>query len=83
MSLPYPNIPPQYRKVEKVGPYYRNVMVVEVLSTSPLDDTSRSHAREYLEAALDDTVARIKAVYSVEVVTSERFDPMLRDGLRL
>ncbi len=77
----YPGMAPSYKSVHKTGGYSRTCLVVEMLSLGNLDATQLAYVQEQLEAAL----ARIlpAVVEKSQVVTPDRFDPILRDGLRL
>lgn len=82
MSKPYPSFHPSYKTVPKVGGYARECLVVELLSLDKLDQTQLAQIREQLEAAIDNL--HINAIIEKkEVVTSDRFDPLVRQGLRL
>jgi hypothetical protein len=78
----YPDYPPSYREVPKIGGYFRQCLVVELLCLQELDNTQLAQVQERLEAALSNLPLN-SIVEKTEVVTSDRFDPVLRQGLRL
>ena len=82
MSKPYPGYTPNYKIIPKVGGYFRECLVVELLCPDKLDRIQLAQIQERLEAALESL--NINAIVEKkEVVTSDRFDPILRQGLRL
>ena len=78
----YPEYPPSYEEVPKVGGYSRQCLVVELLSLDRLDNTQIAQIQERLEAALSNLHLSV-IIEKTEVVTADRFDPILRRGLRL
>jgi hypothetical protein len=81
---PYPGYPPNYQVVDDTGGYHRNCFVIELLSLGPLDNTQMALVQEQLEAALDRLHHQLRAsVEAAQVVTPDRFDPVLCAGLRL
>ncbi len=78
---PYPGYPPSYRRVDKTGGFTRTCLVLEILSLGGLTDAELTHVTEQLEAAM----ARIlpAVIEKSQVVTQDRFDRLLLDGLRL
>ncbi len=80
---PYPGYPPSYRVVDSVGGFSRTCLAVEFLSLGRLEPAQLAIVTEQLEATvakLRDSVTTIKAG---ELITPDRFDPLLRQGLRL
>ena len=78
----YPGYPPSYKEVPKMGGYSRQCLVVELLSLDKLDNTQIAQIQERLEAALS-SLHLSSIIEKTEVVTADRFDPILRRGLRL
>ncbi len=80
---PYPGFPPSYKTVEETGGYKRNIIVLEFLSMGPLDSASFAMVQEQLEALVERLQHQIPYIEGTDVVLPDRFDPVLRDGLRL
>jgi hypothetical protein len=78
---PYPGYPPSYRVVPQIGNYTRTCLVIELLSDRKLDDLQVAQIRERLEATIQNTCAAF--VERSDVITPNRFDRSLLDGLRL
>jgi len=81
MSKPYPGYPPSYKEIPKVGNYIRECLVIELLCIDKLEPAQLAQIRERLEAALEGIANA--TVEKKEVITSDRFDPVLKQGLRL
>ncbi len=82
LDKPYPGYPPNYKLVDKLGGFHRNCLVIEILSLDSLDNCSIALIKEQVEA----TLARLSVsigIEKAEVVSKERFDQSLKDGLRL
>lgn len=79
---PYPEYPPSYREVPKIGGYVRKCFVIELLCLDELDNVQQAIVQEKLEAALAN-LSLNAIIQKAEVVTPDRFDPVLRQGLRL
>ncbi len=81
---PYPGYPPSYKVVDETGGYNRTCMVVELLSLGALSPIQMTMIQEQLEAAVHKIQFQMRAtIESSQVVTPDRFDPVLRSGLRL
>lgn len=80
---PYPGYPPSYRKVDETGGYTRTCLVVELLSLGSLDAVQMALVQEQLEATVERLRRQLAVVEVSQVVTPDRFDPTLREGLRL
>lgn len=80
---PYPGYPPSYRTVDNTGGYTRTCLVVELLSLGALDQTQMALVQEQLEATVERLRRQLAVVEVSQVVTPDRFDPVLREGLRL
>lgn len=80
-KAPYPGYTPSFRVVDKTGGYDRTCLVVEIMSDGRLNAAQLAHIQEQLEA----TLARVlpAVVEKSQVVTPDRFDSMLREGLRV
>lgn len=81
MKAPYPGMAPSYKSVHKTGGYNRTCLVIELLSLGGLDSAQIAYVQEQLEAAVQKILPAV--VEKSQVVTPDRFDPILRDGLRL
>jgi hypothetical protein len=81
MNNPYPGYPPNYRVVPQIGNYIRTCLVIELLSQDKLNDLQLTQIRERLEATIQNAYAA--TIERCDVVTANRFDRSLRDGLRL
>lgn len=83
-KFPYPGLSPTYAEANVVGGYNRNCFVIEFLSLGELGNTRTAAIQEQLEAAAERLVKQFKAIIqSSQVVTPDRFDPILKSGLRL
>jgi len=82
-KLPYPGFPPNYRSVQQTGGYARTCMVVELLSHGVLSSTELAVIQDQLEAALSRLQKGMPNIEKTDVVLQHRFDPALREGLRL
>jgi hypothetical protein len=58
-------------------------MVIELRSLGPLTPAQLAVVFERIEAGLASIRGRIPIVEDVEVVSNDRFDPILRAGLRI
>ncbi len=84
MKKPYPGYPPNYKVVDETGGYVRTCVVIEMLSLGGLDAVQTALVQEQLEAAVAKLKTQLRAtVEAAQVVTPDRFDPILRAGLRL
>ena len=82
MKRPYPAYPPNYKIIPKVGGYSRQCFVIELLCLEELNNVQIAQIQENLEAALDNLPLN-PIIEKTEVVAPDRFDPILRQGLRL
>lgn len=78
---PYPPYPPSYQKVHHTGGYSRTCLVVELLALEDLDGAQLAYIQEQLEATLSRLLPAV--LEKSQVVTPDRFDRPLCDGLRL
>jgi hypothetical protein len=83
LDKPYPEYPPQYRVVTKVGEYDRTCMVLEVLSLGSLSPTQLAQIREQVELAIHKIPGVGSIVEGLQIVGFERFDAPLAAALRL
>ena len=79
---PYPGYPPSYKEIPKVGGYVRKCFVIELLCLEEMNNIQLAQVQEKLEAALANLNLN-SIIEKAEVVTPDRFDPVLRQGLRL
>ncbi len=82
-KTPYPGFAPSYRTVDKIGGYTRNCLVVEVLSIEALNSTQLAYISEQLEFTINKLIPEMATMENIKVVTQDRFDPILKSGLRL
>lgn len=80
---PYPGYPPSYRVVDNTGGYTRTCLVIELLSLGALDSAQLALLQEQLEATVEKVKKQLAVVEVSQVVLPDRFDPVLREGLRL
>ncbi len=80
-KAPYPGYSPTFRVVDKTGGYNRTCVVVEFLSNGQLDSAQLAYVQEQLETVLVKMLPSV--VEKSQVVTPDRFDLKLREGLRL
>lgn len=80
---PYPGFPPNYRDVEDTGGYRRTCFVLEFMSLGPLEPAEMAMINEQMEALADKLRQNMVAIEKADFVTPDRFDRILRDGLRL
>lgn len=77
----YPGFPPSFKMVDKTGGYNRICLVVELLANGGLDSAQLAYIQEQLEATLNRVLPAL--VEKSQVVTPDRFDLVLKEGLRL
>lgn len=83
-DLPYPGFPPNYTSIDRIVGLHRDVVVIEFLSLSKLSKEELADSIEILKDAITVIKKRHKEnIDMVTPVTSDRFDRLLRDGLRL
>jgi hypothetical protein len=82
-KTPYPGYPPNYTRVDETGGFTRTCIVIESLSLGPLDNTQKALIQEQLEALMDKLSRQVPIIERTDVVFPDRFDPILRKGLRL
>lgn len=80
---PYPGYSPNYTQVDKTGGYQRTCIVLELLSQGQLTAPHMALVQEQIEALLERLQKQIPYLEKSDVVLSDRFDPVLRKGLRL
>lgn len=83
MKKPYPGYQPNYKHVTSVGGYHRNCMVIDVLSLDKLDDAEIAMIEEQLSALTSKLAKSMPNIHKLEVIIPDRFDKIVRDGLRL
>jgi hypothetical protein len=84
MKKPYPGYPPNYKVVDDTGGYKRTCLVIEFLSLGGLDNTQLALVQEQLEATVERLKGQLRSsVEGAQVITPDRFDPVLKSGLRL
>ena len=83
MKKPYPGYPPNYKIVDETGGFKRTCIVVELLSLGALSGAQLALAQEQLEATVERLKRSLAIVERSDVVLPDRFDPLLKAGLRL
>lgn len=79
MSAPYPDIPPNYQTVRKLGTYDRDCLVIELCTLGQLPP-GRLAA---LEDAIGVAIAKFQDVEKHRIVRSDNFNLELSRALRL
>jgi hypothetical protein len=80
---PYPGYAPNYRHVDKLGGFYRSCFIIDILSLNSLSPTQLAMIQEQIEASVSTISKNMRDIERAEVVTPDRFDKLLKDGLRL
>lgn len=80
---PYPGIPPSYKIVDENGGYQRTCFVIEFLSLGPFDNIQTAMVQEQLEATTQKITQNITHIEKTDVISPDRFDRILRQGLRI
>lgn len=83
MKKPYPGFAPNIKSVIETAGYKRSCMVVDILSLHALEPAEIAMLEEHLSAFLDKLTRIIPNIHRCELVTPDRFDKILTDGLRL
>jgi len=83
MSTPYPGFDPRYKVVKRTAGYERDCMVLDILSLDTLNNAERSVIQEQLSGFVLSLIKKMPNLHRCELVTSDRFDKMLAQGLRL
>ncbi len=83
MTSPYPGWPPSQRVVSTVGGLTRTCFVIELRSLGQLSPAQVAIIQERLEAGLATIKSRIPIVEDCDIVSNDRFDTLLRVGLRV
>ena len=83
MKKPYPGFPPNYQTVDETGGYKRTCIILEFLSLGPLEPVALAMVQEQLEALSERLQRQIPYIEGTDIVLPDRFDPILREGLRL
>lgn len=81
-SLPYPGNSPNYTSYKTIGGYHRECIVVELACLDKLDSAALALIKERIEAACIACQNTI-GIEKIDVVSEDRFDPILRKGLRI
>lgn len=82
MSLPpYPGFSPSFTVVDTVDGCFRECIVLDILTELPISKPELAHITEMIEAYVHSL--HISNISGCQVVTKERFDPLLSNGLRL
>ena len=83
MNSPYPGYSPSYKLVDRTGKYHRNCLVLEVLSLDKLSDAEITLLEEQLSAHVNTICQKMQNIEKTEIISPNRFDKVLREGLRL
>ena len=81
-KTPYPGFNPSFRHVKKRNGNFRTVLVLEVLSKKQLTQTIKALIGEQVEAKLEQLMGR-NGLIDYDVVSDDRFDVLLQEGLRM
>jgi hypothetical protein len=79
---PYPGFNPSFKNVKKRNGNFRTVLVLEVLSKKQLTQTIKALIGEQVEAKLEQLMGR-NGLIDYDVVSDDRFDVLLQEGLRI
>lgn len=82
-KLPYPGYPPNYTKVDKLCGKHRQCMVMELLTDEKLTPLQVAVILEKLEAIISNHLKDRENISKFEVISQDRFDTLLLQGLRL
>jgi hypothetical protein len=82
-KAPYPGYPPSYKTVKETAGYRRNCLVLELLTLGELEPVALALIQEQLEATLERLGEQLPYLERTDVVLPDRFDPVLKEGLRL
>jgi len=80
-KLPYPGFNPSFKNVKKRNGLHRNVFILEVLSKKPINAATRALISEQTEAKIDQLLGK-NGLVDFDVVSDDRFDVLLQQGLR-
>mgnify|MGYP006893288158 CR=1 FL=1 len=80
-KLPYPGFNPSFKNVKKRNGLHRNVFVLEILSKKPISAATRALISEQTEAKIDQLLGK-NGLVDFDVVSDDRFDVLLQQGLR-
>jgi hypothetical protein len=81
-KTPYPGFNPSFKNVKKRNGNFRTVLVLEVLSKKQLTQTIKALIGEQVEAKLEQLMGR-NGLIDYDVVSDDRFDVLLQEGLRI
>lgn len=82
-KLPYPGFSPNFKIVGTINGLYRNCIVIELQSVDKLNNVQMAIIQEQLEATVNRLADNIIDIKNTDVVSDDRFDSILREGLRL
>lgn len=80
-KLPYPGFNPSFRNVKKRRGLSRNVLVLEVLTKTKIKPASKALIIEQVEAKLSQLMGK-NGLIEFDLITEDRFDVLLQEGLR-
>jgi hypothetical protein len=83
MKRPYPGFAPNYKIVTETAGYKRTCLVIDILSLERLSSIELAIIEEQLSAQLCKLSTSMPNLERCEVITPDRFDIMLSDGLRV
>lgn len=83
MGTPYPGYPPNIKCVSETAGYKRDCMVIDILSLESLLPAEKAMIEEQISAHLAKLTQIIPNIHRCELVTSDRFDKILANGLRI
>tara|TARA_R110000751_G_scaffold23590_2_gene65151 strand:+ start:6335 stop:6592 length:258 start_codon:yes stop_codon:yes gene_type:complete len=80
---PYPGYAPNYQHVDELGGFRRSCFIIDILSLENLSSVQIAIIQEQIEAAMSTISNNMHDIERSEVVSPDRFDRSLKDGLRL
>lgn len=80
---PYPGYPPNVRSVTATAGLHRTCLVLDCLSLQPLSEAELAVIQESMELAVDKLRSRLASLESIRIIPPDRFDTLLRTGLRI
>lgn len=78
----YPGWSPNFKTVDMVGGKFRTCMIIDLRSHEPLSRTQLVALAERLEATAERNEGIVNGL-EARLITSEQFDPVVCEGLRL
>lgn len=83
MARPYPGYSPNQKSVTTTGGYHRNCLVIDILSLAQMNPAEIAMLEEQVSAQLAKLSKTMPNIHKCELITPDRFDRILSEGLRL